>query len=230
MQGLKGNDTEGGSDSAPQRLQLDGAAADPALQQEQQQQQLQQQQQQQQQHEEGSVSAPSNGGFSLGAMVLGAGALGCSLWLFVYLQQQKLSFTDFVKDLWRQADAQMTASHDRIQNAVEDMIARAFPEDNEPLLPDFKDLNYPEFLPTLVLDFDGVLAKIGHDRTGGYKLRKRPYSEALVNQLSHFFEVVVWNADQPPVVQTALQQWGLPVTACLNSDNMSRKHGRRIKV
>lgn len=42
-------------------------------------------------------------------------------------------------------------------------ISSAFPEDKEPLLPDFKDLNYPEYLPTLVLDFDGVLAKIGHD-------------------------------------------------------------------
>ncbi|CDI87431.1 hypothetical protein, conserved [Eimeria praecox] len=46
-------------------------------------------------------------------------------------------------------------------------ISRAFPEDEEPLLPDFKDLNYPEFLPTLVLDFDGVLAKIGHDVADG---------------------------------------------------------------
>ena len=42
-------------------------------------------------------------------------------------------------------------------------ICNVFPEEDEPLLPDFKDLNYPEFLPTLVLDFDGVLAKIGHD-------------------------------------------------------------------
>lgn len=67
-------------------------------------------------------------------------------------------------------------------------------------------------------------------RTGGYKLRKRPYSEMLVNQLSHFFEVVVWNSDQPPVVQTALQQWALPVTACLNLDNMTRRNGQRIKV
>lgn len=40
----------------------------------------------------------------------------------------------------------------------------------------------------------------------------------------------MWNADQPPVVQTALQQWALPVTACLNLDNMSRRNGQRIKV
>ncbi|KAL8273042.1 hypothetical protein Esti_002963 [Eimeria stiedai] len=123
----------------------------------------------------------------------------------------------------------MTLTHERMYNAVEDAIAAVFPDDKEPLLPDFKDLNYPDYLPTLVLDFDGVLAKIGHDRAGGYKLRKRPYSEMMVNQLSHFFEIVVWNSDQPPVVQTALQQWALPVTACLNLDNMSRRNGQRIK-
>lgn len=42
-------------------------------------------------------------------------------------------------------------------------LAHVFPDDSEPLLPDFADLNYPNFLPTLVVDFDGVLAKIEHD-------------------------------------------------------------------
>lgn len=67
-------------------------------------------------------------------------------------------------------------------------------------------------------------------RAGGYKLKKRPHSERLVGDLSHFFEVLVWSADEPPAVQMALQQWGLPVTACLSADTMSRRHGRRVKA
>ncbi|OEH79629.1 hypothetical protein cyc_04241 [Cyclospora cayetanensis] len=173
---------------------------------------------------------------SMGALVVGAICVGWGVWSASYMRQHNLSTSaagildvQFLREMWTKMDSQMTRTHEQILNAVEDAISGAFPEDQEPLLPDFKDLNYPEFLPTLVLDFEGVLAKIGHDRTGGYKLRKRPYSDLLVSQLSHFFEVVVWNADQPPVVQTALQQWGLPVTACLNVDHMTRRNGRRIK-
>ncbi|CAD2096315.1 hypothetical protein YYG_04579 [Plasmodium vinckei petteri] len=112
---------------------------------------------------------------------------------------------------------------------IQEFIDKYFPVSNEPLLPDFKDLNYPENLPTLVIDLNYVIAKLEYNRKTGWRVLKRPYSDLFFKELSSFYEIVIWSDDNFPVAQEVISKWGIPAIGCLHRDQCSRKKKYYIK-
>ncbi|KAF8823124.1 NLI interacting factor family phosphatase [Cardiosporidium cionae] len=104
-----------------------------------------------------------------------------------------------------------------------------FPLSSEPLLPDTAELNYPDYLPTLVIDFDKTIAHLEHDRHNGWRVVKRPGADRFFRELIHYYEIVVWSDDSFPVAQDAMMKWGVPVGGCLHRDQCKRRHGHFIK-
>ncbi|ETB60607.1 hypothetical protein YYC_02242 [Plasmodium yoelii 17X] len=112
---------------------------------------------------------------------------------------------------------------------IQEFIDKYFPVNNEPLLPDFKDLNYPENLPTLVIDLNYVIAKLEYNRKTGWRVLKRPYSDLFFKELSSFYEIVIWSDDNFPVAQEVISKWGIPAIGCLHRDQCSKKKKYYIK-
>ncbi|SCM04009.1 mitochondrial import inner membrane translocase subunit TIM50, putative [Plasmodium chabaudi adami] len=112
---------------------------------------------------------------------------------------------------------------------IQEFIDKYFPVSNEPLLPDFKDLNYPENLPTLVIDLNYVIAKLEYNRKTGWRVLKRPYSDLFFKELSSFYEIVIWSDDNFPVAQEVVSKWGIPAIGCLHRDQCSKKKKYYIK-
>lgn len=112
---------------------------------------------------------------------------------------------------------------------MNDFIEKYFPLSNEPLLPDFKDLNYPEHLPTLVVDLNYVIAKLEYDRKVGWRVLKRPYADLFFKELASFYEIVIWSDDNFPVAQDVVSKWGIPAIGCLHRDQCIKKKKSYVK-
>eukprot|EP00918_Siedleckia_nematoides_P086138 GHVU01189636.1.p1 GENE.GHVU01189636.1~~GHVU01189636.1.p1 ORF type:complete len:304 (-),score=47.96 GHVU01189636.1:165-1001(-) len=98
------------------------------------------------------------------------------------------------------------------------MLTRIAPVSREPLLPEKKDLNYPEHVPTLVIDLDKVVVKMEHDRSLGWRVRKRPGADKFFSELLYYYEIVVWSDDPYPVAEEVCSKWGVPVVGALHRD------------
>ncbi|XP_953769.1 uncharacterized protein TA16800 [Theileria annulata] len=118
---------------------------------------------------------------------------------------------------------------DDLTQYVYDTIEEFFPTDNSPLLPDFKELNYPPNLPTLVLDLDKVIAKMEYDRKLGWRVKKRPYADNFFKELINYYEIVIWSDDAYPVAYDIANHWGLPVIGCIHRDHCKKFKGSYIK-
>lgn len=113
--------------------------------------------------------------------------------------------------------------------AINDFVDSYFPLSSEPLLPDFKDLNYPEHLPTLVVDLNYVIANLEYDRKNGWRVLKRPYADLFFRELSSFYEIVIWSDDSFPVAQEVISKWGIPAIGCLHRDQCTKKKKGFVK-
>ncbi|EKX74180.1 conserved hypothetical protein [Theileria equi strain WA] len=117
----------------------------------------------------------------------------------------------------------------KIKVAMQDYAVHILNPKNEPLLPDYKDLNYPPNLPTLVIDMDKVVAKIEYDRKNGWRVKKRPYADQFFRELVNYFEIVIWSDDSYPVATDIASRWGLPVIGCIHRNHCKKFKGNYIK-
>lgn len=114
-------------------------------------------------------------------------------------------------------------------NRLIDQINRLSPPDDEPLLPDFEQLGYPENLPTLVLGFRGLICDVTHSRKNGWGIVKRPGVDKFLNVLKHYYEIVIWSDEASPVPHELIEKWNLPVIGILDKNHFSRTDGKPFK-
>ncbi|CAA9986381.1 mitochondrial import inner membrane translocase subunit TIM50, putative [Plasmodium knowlesi strain H] len=145
--------------------------------------------------------------------------------VYLYCIENDISMEEFFKILKNKTEMLENKYNDILQ----ELIDKYFPLSNEPLLPDFKDLNYPENLPTLVIDLNYVIAKLEYDRKSGWRVLKRPYADMFFKELSSFYEIVIWSEDNFPVAQEVISKWGIPAIGCLHRDQCSKKRGYYVK-
>lgn len=139
--------------------------------------------------------------------------------------QKNITYEDLIK-MGKQMAEQL---ENKCTEKMNDFIEKYFPLSNEPLLPDFKDLNYPEHLPTLVVDLNYVIAKLEYDRKVGWRVLKRPYADLFFKELASFYEIVIWSDDNFPVAQDVVSKWGIPAIGCLHRDQCIKKKKSYVK-
>lgn len=139
--------------------------------------------------------------------------------------QKDITYEDVLK-MGRKMAEQL---ENKCTEKMNDFIEKYFPLSNEPLLPDFKDLNYPEHLPTLVVDLNYVIAKLEYDRKVGWRVLKRPYADLFFKELASFYEIVIWSDDNFPVAQDVVSKWGIPAIGCLHRDQCIKKKKSYVK-
>ncbi|GAW79153.1 mitochondrial import inner membrane translocase subunit TIM50 [Plasmodium gonderi] len=145
--------------------------------------------------------------------------------VYMYCIENDISMEELLKMLKEKAEV----LENKYNDLLNEFIDKYFPLSNEPLLPDFKDLNYPENLPTLVIDLNYVIAKLEYDRKTGWRVLKRPYADMFFKELSSFYEIVIWSDDNFPVAQEVISKWGIPAIGCLHRDQCSKKKRHYVK-
>ncbi|KMZ82781.1 hypothetical protein PVIIG_03596 [Plasmodium vivax India VII] len=145
--------------------------------------------------------------------------------LYMYCIENDLSMEELLKILKNKTEM----LENKYNDILHELIDKYFPLSNEPLLPDFKDLNYPENLPTLVIDLNYVIAKLEYDRKTGWRVLKRPYADLFFKELSSFYEIVIWSDDNFPVAQEVISKWGIPAIGCLHRDQCSKRKRYYVK-
>ncbi|CAC9696042.1 mitochondrial import inner membrane translocase subunit TIM50, putative [Plasmodium sp. DRC-Itaito] len=146
-------------------------------------------------------------------------------YIYMYCIENDITIEEFIKIMKKKGDI----LENKYNDILNELIDKYFPLSNEPLLPDFKDLNYPENLPTLVIDLNYVIAKLEYDRKTGWRVLKRPYADRFFKELSSFYEIVIWSDDNFPVAQEVISKWGIPAIGCLHRDQCSKKKKSYVK-
>lgn len=114
-------------------------------------------------------------------------------------------------------------------NLLLDKINKLIPPDNKPLLPEFKQLGYPENLPTLVLGLRGLICEITHSRRNGWGIVKRPGVDKFFNVLKNYYEIVIWSDESFPIPHEIIEKWNLPIIGILDKNHFSRINGKLSK-
>ncbi|SOV75213.1 mitochondrial import inner membrane translocase subunit TIM50, putative [Plasmodium sp. gorilla clade G3] len=146
-------------------------------------------------------------------------------YIYMYCIENDITVEEYIKMMKKKGDI----LENKYNDILNEFIDKYFPLSNEPLLPDFKDLNYPENLPTLVIDLNYVIAKLEYDRKTGWRVLKRPYADRFFKELSSFYEIVIWSDDNFPVAQEVISKWGIPAIGCLHRDQCSKKKKSYVK-
>ncbi|KAJ1607108.1 RNA polymerase II CTD/NL1 interacting protein like phosphatase [Cryptosporidium canis] len=110
-----------------------------------------------------------------------------------------------------------------------DQINKLVPPNNEPLLPDFEQLGYPENLPTLVLGFRGLICDVTHSRKNGWGIIKRPGIDHFFNVLKNYYEIVIWSDESLPIPHELIEKWNLPIIGILDKNHFSKTDGKLYK-
>lgn len=142
---------------------------------------------------------------------------------------EKRSMLDILKEEARALDGYMSRLNEQLHLYLDQRIGTG-KQATEPLLPDLQEINAPDLMPTLVLNFDNVLAHISYDPVKGYKVRKRPGVERFLSTLCNFYEIVIWSNHPFPYIEDLLRtrlEW--PVTFTLHQENMARKGSSRYR-
>lgn len=112
---------------------------------------------------------------------------------------------------------------------LEGVADQIVPTKPGPWLLDFATMNYPEYLPTLVMDLDKVLIKMEYDRAKGWQVKKRPGADEFLNELQFYYELVIFSDDVYPVAQDVVTKWGLRIPSVLHREFCIRKKAHYIK-
>lgn len=144
--------------------------------------------------------------------------LGCIVSLFYDKKDNSVTIGERLENFFNNCTEKATS-----------LIDKFFPPNNEPLLPDFKELNYPPNLPTLVIDVDKVIAKLVYDRRVGWQVVKRPGADNFFKELVNYYEIVIWSDDNYPMASDVVYKWGLPVIGCIHRDQCKKFKGKFIK-
>ncbi|ORM41554.1 Mitochondrial import inner membrane translocase subunit TIM50 [Babesia sp. Xinjiang] len=131
--------------------------------------------------------------------------------------------------VFRREDEELMTMLERGLDRIVEHMNGMFSNDDGPLLPDVKDLNYPPNLPTLVVDLDKVVAKLEYDRRTGWQVKKRPFADRFFRELVNYYEIVVWSDDNYPMATDVANRWGLPVIGCIHRDRCTKFKGSYIK-
>jgi len=99
----------------------------------------------------------------------------------------------------------------------------------EPWLVDKATLQYPEHIPTLVLDVDKVILHLQHDSKKGWQVVKRPFADKFFKEIPHYYEVVLFSDDVFPVALDIASKWNIPVTGVLHRDFCKKKRNHFVK-
>jgi len=99
----------------------------------------------------------------------------------------------------------------------------------EPWLLELSTMNYPEYIPTLVLDLDKVILHLEHDSRQGWHVIKRPFADQFFKEICHYYEVVIFSDDVFPVALDIATKWNLPVTGVLHRDFCKKKRNHYVK-
>ncbi|KAH7647861.1 RNA polymerase II CTD NL1 interacting like phosphatase [Cryptosporidium bovis] len=113
---------------------------------------------------------------------------------------------------------------------LENVVNRLFPQnEEEPLLPDFDKLGYPENLPTLVIGLRGTICDYSHSKRNGWGVIKRPGVDKFFDILKHYYEIVIWSDESFPIPQEIVHKWNLPVIGVLDKNQFTKKNGKYFK-
>ncbi|KAH8739545.1 hypothetical protein FG386_001977 [Cryptosporidium ryanae] len=113
---------------------------------------------------------------------------------------------------------------------LDNVVNRLFPQnEEEPLLPDFEKLGYPDNLPTLVLGLRGTICDYSHSKRNGWGVVKRPGVDKFFDILKHYYEIVVWSDEAFPAPQEIVHKWNLPVIGVLDKNQFTKKDGKHFK-
>lgn len=163
--------------------------------------------------------------FSPPAMIFVAIFLLFSGYVYSYSVEKQIT----LKECGNRFLAQFEDYSMKITDSVNDWMYKHFPDSSDPLLPDFHELKYPEFLPTLVIDLDKTVVHLEHKRRTGWSVVKRPGADRFFRELMNYYEIVVWSDDNYPVAQEVMMMWGVPVIGCIHRDQCRRRGGVYVK-
>lgn len=149
----------------------------------------------------------------------GAGIAAC--FGYYLLKRRRISISELC--------SRFESFNDWSYNRLIDQINRLIPPDNEPLLPDFEQLGYPENLPTLVLGFRGLICEVTHSRKNGWGIVKRPGVDQFFNVLKHYYEIVIWSDESSPIPHEIIEKWNLPIIGILDKNHFSKTDGKPFK-
>mmetsp|Transcript_90256 Transcript_90256/g.255822 ORF Transcript_90256/g.255822 Transcript_90256/m.255822 type:complete len:345 (-) Transcript_90256:86-1120(-) len=99
----------------------------------------------------------------------------------------------------------------------------------EPWLLELATMQYPENVPTLVLDLDKVILHLEHDSRQGWHVIKRPFADQFFKEIVHYYEVVIFSDDVFPVALDIVTKWNIPVTGVLHRDFCKKKRNHYVK-
>ncbi|CBZ51742.1 conserved hypothetical protein [Neospora caninum Liverpool] len=171
----------------------------------------------------GRFSAVFLSSFLLGGLVLEGGRL------YERAAREKKTFSAAFVDEIRDLDSHMSKWNEQLHLYLDQKIGTGKKE-AEPLLPDLAEINAPDLMPTLVLNFDNVLASIAYDPVKGYIVRKRPGVDAFLSTLANFYELVLWSDHPFPFIEDLLRarlEW--PISFTLYQENMDRRGSSRYR-
>jgi len=120
-------------------------------------------------------------------------------------------------------------TNDNSRIFLEALAERIVPQRPAPWLLDFATMNYPEYLPTLVMDLDKVLIKMEYDRHHGWQVKKRPGADEFLNELQFYYELVIFSDEVYPVAQDVVTKWGLRIPSVLHREFCIRKKSHYVK-
>ena len=112
---------------------------------------------------------------------------------------------------------------------LDNVINKLYPLSEEPLLPDFHKLGYPENLPTLVIGLRGTICDYSHSRKNGWGVVKRPGADKFFDTLKHYYEIVIWSDESFPTPHEVVQKWNLPVIGVLDKNQFTKRDGKYFK-
>lgn len=112
---------------------------------------------------------------------------------------------------------------------LESIAETIVPSKPAPWLLDFKTMQYPDHLPTLIMDLDKVLVKLEYDRSHGWQVIKRPGADEFLKQMQFYYEIVIFSDDMNPVAMDVMIKWGVRFNSVLHREFCKRKRDHYIK-